>query len=332
MKKDKFRIVWSVDPFAKPGRFQRSAARVVEAFSANTPTEVIPIHVLAAGLSEKLRNLSADNLRKIRNQGQSNLKGIVGKNSLKMEPLHILSGKFASLRGGVVELLKFAAKAKTDLIVLSTHARTGPKRWLLGSFAETMSNLSPIPILVAPPHWNLKSSSRTVLFATDFSKESIAAFDRLVAMAAKLEWRISIYHHVDYQFYPHYDFAFAALDTYEDDVAEVIAARRILAEKLVEKAKRKGVKADILIKSVKTLNVSETIARELKKGYLFVALASQSGLLRNSFLGGTTRQLLRISPVPVWVLHPELSSKTIRSFDGETTFYPRPERAANVLL
>lgn len=332
MKEKPFRIIWAVDPFAKPSRFQRSAARVIEAFSARTPTEVLPVHVLAAGLPEKLRAFSDESLKKIVRRGQSNLNGIVGKKKWAMRPLHVLPEKFSSIRGGILALLKFTAKAKGDLIVLSTHARSGPKRWILGSFAETMSNLSPIPLLVAPPRWNPKSGDRTVLFATDFSSESLAAFDRLLVMAAKQDWRIAIFNHVDYQFYPHYAFAFAALDTYEDDVAEVIAARRKIAQKLVAKAKRAGVEAEVVIRSVKTLNVADTIARELKKGYLFAAIASQSGVLANAFIGGTTRQLLRISPVPVWVIHPELTAKIAKAFDGPFTFYPTPERPANFLI
>jgi nucleotide-binding universal stress UspA family protein len=45
------------------------------------------------------------------------------------------------------ELLAACAKLKPDLIVLSTHGRTGLSRFVLGSVAEQMVRLAPCPTL-----------------------------------------------------------------------------------------------------------------------------------------------------------------------------------------
>ena len=46
------------------------------------------------------------------------------------------------------EIVKFAAKSKADLIVISTHGRSGLSRLLLGSIAENISRHAPCPVLV----------------------------------------------------------------------------------------------------------------------------------------------------------------------------------------
>ena len=53
------------------------------------------------------------------------------------------------LRNGVAweQILSAAEDCKADLIVLGTHGRTGIKRALLGSVAEKVVRMSPIPVM-----------------------------------------------------------------------------------------------------------------------------------------------------------------------------------------
>lgn len=48
------------------------------------------------------------------------------------------------------EIVAAAREAKSDLIVLSTHGRTGLDRYLLGSVAERVARLAPCPIYLIP--------------------------------------------------------------------------------------------------------------------------------------------------------------------------------------
>ena len=47
----------------------------------------------------------------------------------------------------VVEILATARRLKSDLIVLGTHGKTGLRRLILGSVAETVVRTSPVPVL-----------------------------------------------------------------------------------------------------------------------------------------------------------------------------------------
>jgi nucleotide-binding universal stress UspA family protein len=54
--------------------------------------------------------------------------------------------------GSVAEtILGVAEEAKADLIAMSTHGRTGPARWLLGSVAEKVVRNSNVPVLLIRP-------------------------------------------------------------------------------------------------------------------------------------------------------------------------------------
>jgi nucleotide-binding universal stress UspA family protein len=49
------------------------------------------------------------------------------------------------------EILDFAQKKKCDLIVMSTHGRSGVSRWALGSVADRIVSSSIVPVLVVAP-------------------------------------------------------------------------------------------------------------------------------------------------------------------------------------
>ncbi len=78
-----------------------------------------------------------------------------------------------------------------DLIVLGTHGRTGAEKLLLGSVAEEIFRRSPVPVLTIGP--GVRSSAhngarfRRVLFATDFSLESLAGAPYAVSLAQQNE-------------------------------------------------------------------------------------------------------------------------------------------------
>jgi nucleotide-binding universal stress UspA family protein len=74
-----------------------------------------------------------------------------------------------------------------DLIVLGTHGRTGAQKLLLGSVAEEIFRQSPVPVLTIGPgvRSNVHNGARfhRVLFATDFTPESLAAAPYAVSLA-----------------------------------------------------------------------------------------------------------------------------------------------------
>jgi nucleotide-binding universal stress UspA family protein len=81
-----------------------------------------------------------------------------------------------------------------DLLVLGTHGRTGAEKLLLGSVAEEIFRRSPVPVLTIGP--GVRSSVHTggrfrrVLFATDFTPESLAGAPYAVTFAQENRARL----------------------------------------------------------------------------------------------------------------------------------------------
>jgi nucleotide-binding universal stress UspA family protein len=69
------------------------------------------------------------------------LEGSLRENGLKVES-HVRYGHPAE------EILDHTEHRKFDLIAMTTHGRSGVRRWLLGSVAEKVVRNSPIPVLV----------------------------------------------------------------------------------------------------------------------------------------------------------------------------------------
>jgi nucleotide-binding universal stress UspA family protein len=78
-----------------------------------------------------------------------------------------------------------------DLIVVGTHGRTGAEKFLLGSVAEEIFRRSRVPVLTIGPrvHSSAHNGGRfhRVLFATDFSPESLAAASQVISLAQENE-------------------------------------------------------------------------------------------------------------------------------------------------
>jgi nucleotide-binding universal stress UspA family protein len=59
---------------------------------------------------------------------------------------------FLICQGSIAETnLRIAAEGQADVIVMSTHGRSGVKRWLLGSVADRVVTHSNLPVLLNRP-------------------------------------------------------------------------------------------------------------------------------------------------------------------------------------
>jgi len=85
-----------------------------------------------------------------------------------------------------------------DLIVLGTHGRTGVQKLLLGSVAEEIFRRSAVPVLTIGPwaHTGVHKGAKfhRVLFATDFTRESLAAAPYAISMAQENQARLILLH------------------------------------------------------------------------------------------------------------------------------------------
>ncbi len=87
-------------------------------------------------------------------------------------------------------------KQKVDLVVIGTHGRKGVSRALLGSAAEEIFRRAACPVLTVGPHISQNTERRMamkqILFATDFSPESLAALPFAVSLAQEHQSNLTL--------------------------------------------------------------------------------------------------------------------------------------------
>jgi nucleotide-binding universal stress UspA family protein len=93
-------------------------------------------------------------------------------------------------------LNEIVGKQEVDLIVMGTHGRKGVSRALLGSAAEEVFRKASCPVLTVGPHVSHNTERRMamkqILFATDFSAESLAALPFAVSMAQEHQSNLTL--------------------------------------------------------------------------------------------------------------------------------------------
>lgn len=93
-------------------------------------------------------------------------------------------------------LSEIVDREKTDLIVMGTHGRKGFRRALLGSAAEEIFRQAGCAVLTVGPHispdTNRRLGMKEILFATDFSPESLAALPFAISLAQEHQSNLSL--------------------------------------------------------------------------------------------------------------------------------------------
>ena len=124
------------------------------------------------------------------------------KNQLETE-LHGFPHEFLFPAGDVWQNLAAIVEDKSiDLLILGTHGRTGMGKVLLGSVAEKIFRQVTCPVLTVGPAVSSKASRagpaefNRVLYATDFSPESLAAAPYAIYFAKEYQAELILMHSI----------------------------------------------------------------------------------------------------------------------------------------
>lgn len=112
----------------------------------------------------------------------------------KFEVLEGIGTKIEALSGAVAQtLLSYVESYKSDLIVMCSHGYSGLKRWMLGSIADKVTRLAPVPVLVLREQrpalaiaQSEESRSVRALLALDGSPLAEAALEPAIQLVAAL--------------------------------------------------------------------------------------------------------------------------------------------------
>ncbi len=117
--------------------------------------EVVLLRVvepLSASTTATLAEAGGDLITQLENENKIDAKDYISKMTKK------LAKEGITIKGDIVDgkaaeaILDYAEKNHVDLIIMSTHGKSGISRWAFGSVTERVLRHSPVPVLtIAPP-------------------------------------------------------------------------------------------------------------------------------------------------------------------------------------
>ena len=217
-----------------------------------------------------------------------------------------VAARIAAPRGEPVErLLDAIATHEADLVVLSTHGRSGLGRWVYGSVAEGILHRSPVPVLLvpatAPVSWRTVRQERCrLLVPLDGSQQAEAALPHALAIARALAAGLVLLHVIE----PRHDYGpDLGLDAQgEGSVPSTLEAEAYLAtvaasfdghELRVRRAVRAGLVAEAILEE----------ARADAASLVVMTTHGRTGLGRLPF-GSVTTEVLHRCHLPLLLVRP----------------------------
>ncbi len=169
------------------------AAAVGLALAKRLGASVVLVHVIEPQRYRELRDVQ-EALERARTVGRALLEQWERKASrAQVACTTQLTSTEPESRPGVAEALVDAGVAHgCDLVVMGTHGRTGLPRVLLGSVAERMARLAPVPLLLTRGDDAKPTLFKRILVAIDGSSYSDLALQHADALAGALKARLSV--------------------------------------------------------------------------------------------------------------------------------------------
>jgi nucleotide-binding universal stress UspA family protein len=297
-------VLWAVDPLADIYQLQREAAWAMKALSSKSRFQIQPVYLVPQLLPNFTEDFKKEAEKALRAKAQAGFGRLVrGVNLKNILPLALIEAKDRSISSSVDSVIEYASELEAEMIVASTRATKGPVRWFLGSFAESLSVKSSIPVFLVNPSWNRKPGFRDILFPTDFSENSHHVFQEVIAFAKKIGSRVHIFHKFEYEFAPGWQFSFTAATVFAEAKKNELRSIEAKAKMWEIEASRKGVLATSEVDVKVDGSIADAILRKCKKVPYLIAVAGQSGSFEMNLLGSVCRRIIRESVVPVWILH-----------------------------
>jgi nucleotide-binding universal stress UspA family protein len=193
-------------------------------------------------------------------------------------------------------ILEYADENAIDLLVMGTHGRSGLKRYVLGSVAESVVRRSEPPVITvrATDQRQAPTGYDDILVPTDGSTHAGLAAEHGIEIAQRFDARIHAVHIVDIRVLSGTPDAavpasfFEELTAHGEEVTEAVAERARAAGLDVTTTVQKGMPSTALVSYVQEQDID----------LVTMGSAGRTGLDRY-LMGSTTNRIIRHSEAPV---------------------------------
>jgi nucleotide-binding universal stress UspA family protein len=191
-------------------------------------------------------------------------------------------------------------RGAADLVVLSTHGRSGLGRWIYGSVADQVMREACVPIVLVPAHgryaWPAEKPRR-ILVALDGSIRAERVLAPAEALAAALDAEMILLRVVE--LYP-MGFSDPTGGFYVDPTPDLKEARRYLAEvawPLVERGRKVQVDDELGFTVARIVDVAQ------QNGVSLIAIGTHGrGGLERLVLGSVATGVVQLADLPMLVM------------------------------
>ncbi len=304
------KILWAIDAFDGLEELNGKAADYLRDIGTHQSLAIEPVFVLSPGQLGVPVELSArwsdQYLPAAEKALKQKLKDVTITGLL---PGKVLMHESESLKGAVDALIRHAVAGKFDLIVTGSHGRSGLKRMFLGSFAETLLLMSSIPVMVVGGAAEKARPIKHILFPTDFSFPSAEMFAEVLKLAEQLGAKLTLLHAIARPIEPAFQSGVYLMSGGWVPIPLFMKKehdrQKEIAERWAKTAARHRVSFEYVIDD-EASSVTDSILRHVASGDVsLLAMAAQSGPAATVLAGSITRQIVRLSSCPVWVLRPK---------------------------
>jgi nucleotide-binding universal stress UspA family protein len=314
-------VIWAVDAFESASNpLLKMSADWIAGLIRELGTRVEPVYVL----SPAELNLTGEfgvpwvaRYRPYAEQALSELMRTLAIPGLVRERVLTQDSEFIS--HAIDSLSDYALATGADAIIASTHARSGMKRLLLGSFVESLILKSLVPVLVvgAAMHRPRPSPLNHLLVPTELNDDAKEFYAEVIRLARGLDARVTLLHATSRPIEPVISSGVYLLgggwiltDSYFTEAAR-LSERRMQA--WVRWGKGQGVRVDGIVEHVGTGTARKLTAFAAENTVDAIVMEAQSGPWASALIGSVTRQVVRSSPCPVWVIGPKARASILRA-------------------
>lgn len=305
------RIIWAIDAFEDSKELNKKMAETLIYLHQTTHAEVEPLYLLRENEivlpTYEVPTWVTDHSR----TAEALFKEVLQDYQLKfLLPPKVIPHAAQSHSGAAETLSHYATRTNTDMIIVGSHGRKGLQRFILGSFAESLLMTSEVPVMVISAQTTRAIGIKNILFPTEFGEHSRENFRHVLNLARQFNAEVTLFHAIarpieslfDLDTRPQvYNYKGRML-TLDQIVEYQIAHQTARAQHWVEWAQKEGVTAHSVIDST-FKGVDELIlgAADAQHADLII-MEAQSGPMSAALLGSYTRNVVRKSHCPVYVI------------------------------
>ncbi|MEM7646931.1 MAG: universal stress protein [Pseudomonadota bacterium] len=300
------KVLFPIDPYNSGSEIESNILNCLENLSKEMEIELLPIHAMDEGFQSTSHYFGPIDLVSFKNHLQEDCEKYMKKFSqFTYHPVEIVENFFGSQSAGVSLICQQIERLGAQLVILSSHGRSGWDRFVLGSFAENMMLQCRIPLLVVGLNYKKTDSFSRALMPVELGEASQKFLvDFLDAHELEFMKELKLYHKitmVDVEDIAWAPSLYSISGTHPNDLLNEAqkTAEKTLQAYMAHPLSQKRLSWEV---SKDLGPVSEAITKRTQYPDIdFLIMKSEAGYLISSLFGSATREVIRDSVVPVLV-------------------------------